>query len=77
MKLKDFSFLIGGEAGQGVQSIGQILALTMAKGGYHVFANQDYESRIRGGHNFFKVRISDHPVLTENEKVNMIIVHPI
>ena len=69
----DFTFLIGGEAGQGVQSIGYILAMSMAKGGYYVFANQDYESRIRGGHNFFKVRVSDHLVLAVSEMVNLII----
>ncbi len=51
----DFNFLIGGEAGQGVQSIGYLLAMTMAKGGYCVFGDQDYESRVRGGHNFFRV----------------------
>lgn len=32
----DFNFLIGGEAGQGVQSVGYILAISMAKGGYYV-----------------------------------------
>ena len=69
----EVNFLIGGEAGQGVQSMGYILAMTMAKGGYHVFANQDYESRIRGGHNFFQVRVSDHPIQAVSEDVNLII----
>ena len=55
----DYTFMIGGEAGQGVQSVGFLLAKVFARGGYHVFADQDYESRIRGGHNFFRIRISD------------------
>lgn len=73
MRLTDINFLIGGEAGQGVQSMGYIFTMSMAKGGYYVFANQDYESRIRGGHNFFKVRISNSPVRAVSEKVHVII----
>ncbi len=69
----DFTFLIGGEAGQGVQTIGYTLALSMAKAGYHAFANQDYESRIRGGHNFFKIRAGNLPVLAISETTNLIV----
>ncbi|MEM4251568.1 MAG: 2-oxoacid:acceptor oxidoreductase family protein [Candidatus Bathyarchaeia archaeon] len=53
------SVRIGGKAGQDLQTIGYILAETLARGSLHVFANQDNESRIRGGHNFFQVRASD------------------
>lgn len=54
--------MVGGEAGQGVQSVGFIMAKAFTRGGYHVFADQDYESRIRGGHNFFRVRVKDSQV---------------
>jgi 2-oxoglutarate ferredoxin oxidoreductase subunit alpha len=69
----DFSLLVGGEAGQGVQSVGAILARTLAAGGYHVYADQDYESRIRGGHNFFRVRVASQPVVAISEKQDTII----
>ena len=46
----DYSIKIGGEAGQGIQTIGDALGRVFARSGYHVFSNQDYESRIRGGH---------------------------
>jgi len=36
----DACFMIAGEAGQGLQSIGQILARTLARGGFHVFVDQ-------------------------------------
>jgi 2-oxoglutarate ferredoxin oxidoreductase subunit alpha len=71
--MADFTFLIGGEAGQGVQSMGYILAMAMAKGGYYVFASQDYESRIRGGHNVFMVRVSDQPIRAISEDVDLMI----
>ena len=48
----DYTIKIGGEAGQGIQTIGDTLARVFSRTGYHVFTHQDYESRIRGGHNF-------------------------
>jgi len=69
----DFNIMAGGEAGQGVQSIGTILARTMSSGGLNVFADQDYESRVRGGHNFFRIRISDSEVLSLSEKLDILI----
>jgi 2-oxoglutarate ferredoxin oxidoreductase subunit alpha len=69
----DFNFMVGGEAGQGVQSVGFLLAKVFARGGYHVFADQDYESRVRGGHNFFRVRVSDARIGAITERVDMMI----
>ena len=69
----DFNFMVGGEAGQGVQSVGFLLAKAFARGGYFVFADQDYESRIRGGHNFFRVRVKDSPVDAIVEPLDILI----
>jgi 2-oxoglutarate ferredoxin oxidoreductase subunit alpha len=69
----DLNFLVGGEAGQGVQSIGFLLAKVFARGGYHVFADQDYESRVRGGHNFFRVRVSNYKVGAIADDVDILI----
>jgi 2-oxoglutarate ferredoxin oxidoreductase subunit alpha len=69
----DFNFMVGGEAGQGVQSVGFLLAKVFARGGYRVFADQDYESRVRGGHNFFRVRVRDSRVGAIAESVDILI----
>src|SRR4030042_2022629 len=69
----DINFMIGGEAGQGVQSVGSILAKALARGGYHVFADQDYESRVRGGHNFFRVRASDSEIAAISESIDILV----
>lgn len=69
----DINFMVGGEAGQGVQSVGFILAKAFARGGYHVFADQDYESRVRGGHNFLRVRVKDSRVEAIAEPVNILV----
>ncbi len=68
------NFMVGGEAGQGVQSLGFLLAKVFTRGGYHVFADQDYESRIRGGHNFFRVRVSETRVAAIVEPVDILVV---
>jgi 2-oxoglutarate ferredoxin oxidoreductase subunit alpha len=69
----DFNFMVGGEAGQGVQSVGFLLAKVFARGGYHIFADQDYESRVRGGHNFFRVRVSNGKVNAIAEDVDILV----
>ena len=69
----DINFMVGGEAGQGVQAVGYILAKALARGGFHIFADQDYESRVRGGHNFFRVRARDEEVRAVSEAVDMLV----
>ena len=69
----DFNIMVAGEAGQGVQTVGIILAQAFARSGCHVFADQDYESRIRGGHNFFRIRIKDSQALAIAEPLDILI----
>ncbi|MDH4231251.1 MAG: 2-oxoacid:acceptor oxidoreductase subunit alpha [Nitrospirota bacterium] len=69
----DYTIKIGGEAGQGIQTIGDTLGLVFARSGYHVFTHQDYESRVRGGHNVFQIRFSDHPVMASKDRVDIIV----
>jgi len=69
----DLKILVGGEAGQGVQTVGAVLSRTFTRAGCHVFADQDYESRIRGGHNFFRIRIRDSQVMSISEQIDVLI----
>ena len=69
----DISIRIGGAAGQGIQSISSIIANTFVRHDFYVFVNQDFASRIRGGHNFDQVRISSHPVKAVADKVQILI----
>jgi 2-oxoglutarate ferredoxin oxidoreductase subunit alpha len=59
--MEDLNVVIAGAAGEGVQTVGQVLAETIAGHGYAVFAWQEFESRIRGGQNRFSIRISEEP----------------
>lgn len=69
----DYTIKIGGEAGQGIQTIGDTLAKVFSRSGFHVFSHQDYESRIRGGHNFYQIRLSDEPITASRDIVDILI----
>jgi 2-oxoglutarate ferredoxin oxidoreductase subunit alpha len=69
----DMSVVIGGDAGQGVESSGAGFSLSLARAGLHVFAMQDYRSRIRGGHNFYQIRISEQPRLSHSNPVHLLL----
>lgn len=68
----DYSILIGGEAGQGMDTFGKLLERSLKRSGFYVFSYSDYMSRIRGGHNFVQVRFSDRPIYAHDPKVDMI-----
>ena len=69
----DYTVVIGGEAGQGIQTIGGMLSKVFARSGFHVFTHQDYMSRIRGGHNFYQIRFSDSPVHSSKSSVDLLV----
>jgi len=58
----EFNVLIGGEAGQGLFSVELGLTEILSRLNYYFFATKNYMSRIRGGHNFHMIRISEEPV---------------
>ena len=69
----DVTIRVGGQAGQGTQSVSFIMGKIFTRHGYYVFINQDVESRIRGGHNFNQVRIKDAPVEAISDHVHLLI----
>lgn len=69
----DYTIKIGGEAGQGIQTIGETLSKVFSRSGYHVFTHQDYESRVRGGHNFYQIRFSDMPVASSKQQIDILV----
>jgi 2-oxoglutarate ferredoxin oxidoreductase subunit alpha len=69
----DLTVKIGGEAGQGIQTVGDLLTLVCHRAGFYVMAINDFESRIRGGHSFTQIRISDQPVFAPHHIVDLLI----
>lgn len=69
----ELTIRIGGEAGMGLESSGAGFAKALVRGGLHVFGLPDYHSRIRGGHNFFSVRIARRPLYSHTEPVHLLL----
>jgi 2-oxoglutarate ferredoxin oxidoreductase subunit alpha len=70
---KTISWRMAGAAGQGIVNIGLILAKTCLKEGFHVFANSENPSLIRGGHNFLTVRISNREIKSHEKFVDILV----
>ncbi|MDB6124860.1 MAG: hypothetical protein JWQ71_3853 [Pedosphaera sp.] len=73
MATVDFSIGIGGEAGQGIATPGDILARIFARRGLNLNAYNAYQSIIRGGHTFLTIRASDGPVRSMGDKLDVLI----
>ena len=56
------NILFGGPAGTGPNVLTHILGEALVEHGNHVFYSRDYQSLIRGGHNFNVLTFSDQPV---------------
>jgi 2-oxoglutarate ferredoxin oxidoreductase subunit alpha len=68
----DLAIGIGGAAGQGIATPGDILARIFVRRGLHVNAYNAYQSIIRGGHIFLTLRTSDQPVLSHGDKLDVL-----
>ena len=69
----DFAFAIGGAAGQGIATPGNILARLFVRRGLHLNAYNAYQSIIRGGHILLTVRVSTEPVPTHGDKLDLLL----
>ena len=67
----EISLVLGGEAGQGLQTIAQILARMFLNGGLHVVAESEFMSRIRGGSNSVTLRAAPTPVRALSGKLDL------
>jgi 2-oxoglutarate ferredoxin oxidoreductase subunit alpha len=65
--------LIGGPQGSGVDSAANIFAKTCAKQGFHIFGKREFYSNIKGEHSYFTIRLSEKPVSSHLEEINMLV----
>ncbi|MFA5071719.1 MAG: 2-oxoacid:acceptor oxidoreductase family protein [Candidatus Pacearchaeota archaeon] len=68
-----FTILFGGKAGQGPNILSTLLGQALINRGYYVFMSRDYESVIRGGHNFNVITFSDEQIYSNESKVDLIV----
>ena len=71
--MDDFSTLIGGIAGDGINEAGVTVARLFNRLGYRIFMYYDYPSLIRGGHNFALVRASGSNIAVQRDRIDVLI----
>lgn len=67
---KEVSLAIAGEAGQGIDTVTQIIAEAAKKSNLNVFYTKEYMSRIKGGCNSSSIRVSGDKVCAYKESVD-------
>src|SRR5437867_331211 len=70
---RTFAVSIGGAAGQGVATPGDIFAQVFARRGLHVNAYNAYQSIIRGGHTFLTIRTGPEKVTNFGDRIDLLI----
>lgn len=68
-----YNILIGGSAGQGLDTLSDFLEKSIKKAGFYIFSNKDYMSRVRGGHNFIQIRFGENKIYSHNDDLDLII----
>ncbi|HWB97963.1 MAG TPA: 2-oxoacid:acceptor oxidoreductase family protein, partial [Bryobacteraceae bacterium] len=68
-----FAVAIGGAAGQGVATPGNLFARIFARRGLHLLAYNAYQSIIRGGHTFLTIRTGPEPVTCHGDHIDLLI----
>jgi len=73
MKIEgDAALVLGGEAGQGIQTVEALLIRAFKATGYHIFSSKEYMSRVRGGENSTLIRVSSRPVRAYTERIDVL-----
>jgi 2-oxoglutarate ferredoxin oxidoreductase subunit alpha len=73
MGFVDFSWLIGGPQGSGVESGANVFSKVCAELGYQVFGKREFHSNIKGDHSYFTLRISDKLIHSNVNDVSLMI----
>jgi len=70
---EDLNILIGGEAGQGLVTVGQLLSRALVRAGWRICVTQVYMSRVRGGHNSWAIRVGAGEQRAAAERIDLLV----
>jgi 2-oxoglutarate/2-oxoacid ferredoxin oxidoreductase subunit alpha len=73
MAMDEFSLLIGGKAGFGIDKSSAIIGRLLSQRGYRVYIYREYPSLIRGGHTFSIIRASKSRIAAHCDNVDLVV----
>lgn len=68
-----FSVVVGGPQGSGINLSAELFAKALARGGWQVFGHIEYHSNIKGKHSHYRLTISDAPINSHVEAIDLLI----
>lgn len=68
-----YNILLGGSAGDGIETMSSLLEKILKKSGCYVFSTRDVMSRVRGGHNFIQIRFGTTAIASHVEELDCIV----
>ena len=71
--LTDFTWMIGGPQGSGVESGANIFSKVCAEMGYQIFGKREFYSNIKGEHSYFAVRVSNENIHSNVNDVTLMV----
>jgi len=71
--MREVTIGIGGAAGDGLDKSGDTLAKTASRLGLYVYAYNSYQSIIRGGHIWLRLRCGEQKVYSHGDRLNLLI----
>jgi 2-oxoglutarate ferredoxin oxidoreductase subunit alpha len=71
-KNDDVSVVLSGAAGQGVQTVEELLTKLFKSNGYNLFSTKEYMSRVRGGSNSTSLRVSSTSVKARLDRIDIL-----
>ena len=73
LMIKQLSWKVGGQQGEGIESTGEIFCLALNRMGYYLYGYRHFSSRIKGGHSNNKIRISTHPLGSISDELDVLV----
>ncbi|MBH8598315.1 MULTISPECIES: 2-oxoacid:acceptor oxidoreductase subunit alpha [unclassified Thermoactinomyces] len=71
--VKQLSWKVGGQQGEGIDSAGEILSSALNRKGYYLYGYRHFSSRIKGGHSNTKIRISINPIRSISDELDILV----
>ena len=69
-----YSIKLGGESGQGINTLGLLLSKSLRQAGYNIFAYREYPSLIKGGVASYQIDFSDKSINSSSVNCNILAI---
>lgn len=71
--IKQLSWKVGGQQGEGIESTGEIFSIALNRLGYYLYGYRHFSSRIKGGHTNNKIRVSTNPIHSISDDLDILV----